>query len=226
MCLCLCSCKSSDYKKAVALYESGEYRQAIVLFRSLGDYEDSVQMIEACELAILEEAYNGAIALMEAGSYEDAMDAFEDLEDYKDSAQKIAECELAILEGRYHDAVALMEAEKYAEAMAAFEALDGFKDSKELAAQAELGAKYASAEARQNQGRTAEAAIAFGKIADYKDARARSKALWAEITVSNSHIDTGYANVGLRSDGTVIATGDNRFGQCDVENWTDIKLPN
>ena len=28
--------------------------------------------------------------------------------------------------------------------------------------------------------------------------------------------------VGLKSDGTVVAVGDNRYGQCDVEEWTDI----
>jgi hypothetical protein len=28
--------------------------------------------------------------------------------------------------------------------------------------------------------------------------------------------------VGVKSDGTVVAVGDNRYGQCDVENWTEI----
>ena len=28
--------------------------------------------------------------------------------------------------------------------------------------------------------------------------------------------------VGLRQDGTVVATGNNSYGQCDVEDWTDI----
>ena len=27
---------------------------------------------------------------------------------------------------------------------------------------------------------------------------------------------------GLKSDGTVIATGDNGYGQCEVSNWKDI----
>ena len=35
LCLCLCSCKSSDYKKAVALYEAGEYEQAIAAFKKV-----------------------------------------------------------------------------------------------------------------------------------------------------------------------------------------------
>lgn len=36
------------------------------------------------------------------------------------------------------------------------------------------------------------------------------------ISASEDHI------VGLKSDGTVVATGSNYDGQCDVENWTDI----
>ena len=32
----------------------------------------------------------------------------------------------------------------------------------------------------------------------------------------------GTHTVGLRLDGTVAATGGNDFGQCDVENWTNI----
>ena len=31
-----------------------------------------------------------------------------------------------------------------------------------------------------------------------------------------------YHTVGLRSDGTVVAVGDNHGGQCDVSDWTDI----
>ena len=27
--------------------------------------------------------------------------------------------------------------------------------------------------------------------------------------------------VGLKSDGTVVSTGNNEFGQCDVSSWTD-----
>ena len=36
----------------------------------------------------------------------------------------------------------------------------------------------------------------------------------------------GAYTVGLRSDGTVVAVGDdNDFGQCDVDNWKDIRTP-
>ena len=42
---------------------------------------------------------------------------------------------------------------------------------------------------------------------------------WSNITdiaMGESHV------VGLRSDGTVVATGSNHCGQCDVDDWTDI----
>lgn len=42
---------------------------------------------------------------------------------------------------------------------------------------------------------------------------------WENIT----DIDAGYYHtVGLREDGTVVATGANYYGQCDVSEWTDI----
>ena len=31
--------------------------------------------------------------------------------------------------------------------------------------------------------------------------------------------------IGLKSDGTVMAVGDNEYGQCDVSGWRGIQLP-
>lgn len=31
--------------------------------------------------------------------------------------------------------------------------------------------------------------------------------------------------VGLKSDGTVVAIGNNEYGQCDVSGWRGIQLP-
>ena len=39
-------------------------------------------------------------------------------------------------------------------------------------------------------------------------------------------VAAGYYRVaGLKSDGTVVAAGDNEHGQNDVRDWTDIRLP-
>ncbi|MBU3190355.1 hypothetical protein K9O30_14280 [Clostridium bowmanii] len=32
-------------------------------------------------------------------------------------------------------------------------------------------------------------------------------------------------DLGLKSDGTVVAVGDNEYGQCDVRGWGGIQLP-
>ncbi len=37
----LCACDSMDYKKAVKLYDEGNYSEALTIFESLEDYEDS-----------------------------------------------------------------------------------------------------------------------------------------------------------------------------------------
>lgn len=48
---------------------------------------------------------------------------------------------------------------------------------------------------------------------------------WTNITAiaagGGNSIGTGHT-VGLRSDGTVVAVGDNTYGQCNVSNWTNI----
>lgn len=45
---------------------------------------------------------------------------------------------------------------------------------------------------------------------------------WSDLTVINAG---WFHMVGLKSDGTVIAAGNSDRGQCDVSDWTDIKLP-
>ena len=125
LCLCLCSCKSSDYKKAMALFEAGEYEEAIVAFEALADYKDSVQKIDECK-------YGTAVALMESGSYEEAIAAFEAMGEYKDCTQKIEACKTAILDIRYDEAIALMDTNVVL-AYEALASLCGHKDSNAMA---------------------------------------------------------------------------------------------
>ncbi len=83
-------------------------------------------------------------------------------------------------------------------------------------------AQYSQAELLLANGDKAGAAIAFGKIADYKDARERSFALWDEVA-DRSSLSAGYwYTVGLKADGTVVATGRDDEGQCNVSDWADI----
>ena len=177
--------------------------------------------------------YSKAEEMLAVGEYDGAIEAFTALGDYKDAAERITQIEeqqenerlareAAEEEARnaqaYADAEALLASGDYDGAAEAFEALGGYQDAAERA----QDCPYIEAEQLLAQGKTAEASIAFGRIAGYKDARERSLALWDTIAV-RVPLAAGWSHTAaLKTDGTVIAVGDNDDGQCDVSDWTDI----
>ncbi len=118
----------------------------------------------------------------------------------------------------YENTLALLEAGQYEEAIAAFEALGDYEDSAERL----LQARYGHADALATEGKTYEAALAFSEIRDYRDAWDRCFALWGQITQRETISAGGLHTVGLRSDGTVVAVGDNYYGQLNVGDWAGI----
>ena len=81
---------------------------------------------------------------------------------------------------------------------------------------------YLAAEKLLDDGQTAKAAIAFGKLGDYLDARDRSFALWDKVAKRDT-IAAGTAHtVALKRDGTLVAKGNNNRGECNVKNFNDI----
>jgi len=155
--------------------------------------------------------YRSAVKLMEDGSYTEAVATFETLDGYKDSAEQATEC-------KYLDAIALMDAGSYAEAVTIFEALDGYKDSAEQIPEC----KYLDAVVLMDAGETARAAIAFGALGDYKDARSHSIALWDSVAVREVIGVGGYHVMFLSADDTMMAVGNNEYGQCNVSGWRNI----
>ena len=115
----------------------------------------------------------------------------------------------------YSKAEKLLTAGDYDSAVTAFAELGSYKD-------AAKGKAYCEAELFLREGDTVQAAILFGKSAGYQDARERSLALWDTIAVRET-LAAGWAHtVGLKTDGTVVAVGDNGYGRCNVPDWTDI----
>ena len=108
-------CDSSDYKKAMEMYENGEYADAAPIFEGLGDYEDSAEMAKVCN-------YEVAKTLLADGSFDEAKAAFAELGDYEDSANYVMECD-------YSKAAALLESGDYEGAIALFDTIKDFKDS-------------------------------------------------------------------------------------------------
>ena len=89
----MCGCASSDYKKAVALYNEKNYEAAKESFIALGSFENSEEFVASCDANI---NYAKAIALFEAGSYVEAAEIFEGLGEFKDSAGRAVDCEFLI----------------------------------------------------------------------------------------------------------------------------------
>ena len=80
---------------------------------------------------------------------------------------------------------------------------------------------YEQAQAWMEAERYPAAAIAFSKLGDYRDSvQQATEARRMQQVVSISAGD--YHTVGLRSDGTVVASGSEVEGQCEVGGWSDI----
>ncbi len=115
----------------------------------------------------------------------------------------------------YSEAEKLLAAGDYDSAVTAFAELGSYQD-------AAKGKAYCEAELFLQEGDTAQAAMLFGKSGGYQDAQERSMSLWDTIAVRTT-LATGEAHTAaLKTDGTVIAVGDNDDGQCDVSGWADI----
>lgn len=83
-------------------------------------------------------------------------------------------------------------------------------------------AKYNDAVELMNAGKSQEAMGAFLALDNYKDAREKSLSLWDEIAIRDTVAAGIWHTVGLKANGTVVAMGYNYYGQCDVDDWTDI----
>lgn len=72
-------------------------------------------------------------------------------------------------------------------------------------------------------GEIAQAAIEFGKLGDYSDAREQSFMLWDNVAKRDSIVLLGSRVIGLKADGTVIAVGsDVEKNVCNFSNWREI----
>lgn len=84
--------------------------------------------------------------------------------------------------------------------------------------------KYNEAVDFFNNGEYGKAAIAFGKLGDYRNSKEVSRKIW-DAKIGGKTICTvkhNEAAVGMKEDGTVWAVGDGNAGCNDLFDWTDI----
>lgn len=82
--------------------------------------------------------------------------------------------------------------------------------------------RYQRAETALANGNEGAAAILFSKLGDYRDASERSQELWPQVASRNSLAAGGSYTLGLKADGTVIATKEDYFRTSEVQEWTDV----
>ena len=190
-----------DYLDAEAAFVEGDWAAAREFYAAAGSFEDSAEKARLCD-------YRRAEELLEAGSPEEAEALFASLGGFEDAADRALGC-------RYERASALESAGELSEAGTLFESLGGYLD-----AEARLGRIAMAVTGISDED---EALFAFRGMTP--EARAKLEALGAlRDALPQDIIAVGfYHTVGLQSDGTVVACGNNSFGQCDVGALHDVK---
>ena len=122
----------------------------------------------------------------------------------------------------YSKAEELLAAGDYDGAITALAALGEYEDSAAMRMEAVNAKEYAQAETLLAAGDVEKAAMSFGKSGSYQDAQERSMSLWDTIAVRTTLAAGKAHTAALKTNGTVIAVGNNDDGQCNVSGWTDI----
>ena len=112
-----------NYNRAMSLFSSGQYSEAISIFNNLGDYKDSKAQINEVQSQLDEFNYCQAIDFLSSGNYDDAIAVFDNLGNYKDCSEKSKEA-------KYLKANALLAAGNLEEAFYLFRGLGEYQDSK------------------------------------------------------------------------------------------------
>ena len=193
--------KRLRFMEAETLLESGEYRGAAALFAALGDYDGA------------EEGYREAIYLLagqelSAGEFDAAQRRFEALGSYRDAAAQALRAQLEkadslAAQGQVYDAFLL---------------LYRLRDESEARERAlRLAVQICGR-------RDLEAALAVAQNLSSEELARRAELKARREAMPKSVVDVCfYHTVALKSDVTVLACGDDSFGQCGVEKWQRVK---
>ena len=232
--------KNREYDKAIGLMKgenSNNYAQAMRIFQSLPGWKDSDSKKTECDRIIHELVAKEKTEKAEREKAEELS-----RQQAEESARKtklvlkiatpkfivgikfvVILTSVIIPNNKYNDAIKLMDAGEYKTAIARFEKLNGHKDSEEKITECKNilnENKYNDALQKYNDGNLAESLPVFFEMIDYKDSKNIIKESADKL---KTRIATGAEHsVGLKADGTVVAVGHNEYGQCNVQDWTDI----
>lgn len=194
------SLMACDYLDARTLMEKGRWEEAAALLAALGDYENAPELLS-------ESRYQLALESMNSGENEAAAELFAQLGSYRDASQQAAEC-------RYRAADALEREGDTAGAALLFAALGDYRDAEE---------RGGALACRITGLADAQAALAQLRGLSAEDLALRQQLAEARAELKEGCLAAGfYHTLACRADGTALACGDNSFGQCRTESWTQI----
>ena len=234
----------NDAANAMSRADSEDaYRSAADRFKSIPGFKDANALAESCldkaEICRKDGIYSSAkskITEDSTASCEEAIQMFQSISGWKDADEQICACQKRIEEIKAKEKAERLEAERKAEErrIAANKARRKRKKAFVIGAPIVCACiafvivlttviipkqKCYKAIHLLDSGDYAEAAITFGSLGNYKDARDRCIPLFQLFSDS---LSAKNHTVALKADGTVMATGYNAYGECDVSDWKDV----
>ena len=240
--------RNAQYDKAVSLFENPnnevDCEAAKIIFEELGDYKDSKSHLDKYDEKV-EEVRKDAVYYKametknkravfnkdkEIADLDKAAQLFESISEWKDAEKQAKLCRKEIEEIKAKQkALELEEAKEKAKTKKRKKILSISIASVIAVVVAFVillnaviipNNKYNQAIEYINNEDYINAKLILRDLGDYKDS---NQLINEHIIDFQNYISAGTDHtVGLKSDGTVVATGDNEFGQCDVSDWSDI----
>lgn len=210
----------TSYEDAVNMFKDGDYEGAKEAFSILGNYQDSVTYLKLSDQWV---EYTKAMEHFQNKEYQLAADAFDRLDDFSNSK------EMARL-SRYEYGIVLYNQDKYSDALEIFGSLGSFRDSRSYFQKCQIcsigqiqSSIYQEAIWNFDAGNYTMALEQFNSLGDYEDSAELAKECKFFVHRNYNTIAAGVRySMAIKSDGTLVYTGDNLNGQCDVDDWADI----
>ena len=234
--------RATQEQHAESLLENGQYEEALSILMGLDGVASNDARVLACRYGIAHDAE-------QRGAYMEARDGYAALSGYSDAADRLLACEIALAkaawaEGDTNTALSLITKYPQEPAMRALDRDIRLSEARSLLASdtPEQGLSMLIALWNEDETLTDEViaaerlcypylyadrddAFVLEQLQTLNEAQTSKKNEFERMReqLPSNTLAVGTAHtVALKADGTVLAAGDNTYGQCDVSDWTDI----
>lgn len=192
--------KQTRYIQAEDLLMNGEYDEAAQMFISLGSFQDAATRV-------MQAGYKKAEAALKEKRYSEAAELFALVGGYSNAMERRSECNYCLADQKYQQG-------ELDEALKMFSQLGAYSDSAQRRVQIAIELT----------------GIQDGELALMEATRMSPEELQmlSLLNEKRNDVKRGWLAVGYehtaakKADGTVVAAGDNTYGQTEVSGWSDV----